>query len=461
MITALQSSTLAQDWVLPATGLDHDVVVIGGGQSGVAIASALRRAGVARVIVFEANEDPEQFGIWTDTARMRTLRTPKTLAGPDMGVEGLSFRSWFERAFSADAYAALERIDRLSWAKYLSWLRDSTGVVVEYGHRVTAVSLNPSSVELAVVQADGQHRAIDCRYAVLATGFLGSGAPSFPAVLRKALPAHALRHTSESLDFAEYSGKRVAIIGAAASAFDAAGEALERGAAEVRLFARRPALAGGTRWRFTGYEGFDSFFHLPDALKWKVQHALRQYAPQPPTESVTRATQHSNFHLHLGADVVAARWEEERAHLQFLQGEYSADVVIAGTGFSVELAARPELSQISDRIVTWDDRFMPGDDQLDSALGRYPYLGKHFEFLDRLDDPAMSRIRCYNAAAVCSHGRIVGDITSMKYGLPVLVNGLLRSLLLENANVYVDRIVNAELEHELDPRTWQSAVSVL
>jgi len=35
------------NWVPERSGIDHDVVVVGGGQSGAAIAFALRRAGIA------------------------------------------------------------------------------------------------------------------------------------------------------------------------------------------------------------------------------------------------------------------------------------------------------------------------------------------------------------------------------------------------------------------------------
>ena len=51
--------------------------------------------------------------------------------------------------------------------------------------------------------------------------------------------AQLYAHTADAIDFAALRGKSVAVIGGAASAFDAAAVALEAGAAPVHLFARR------------------------------------------------------------------------------------------------------------------------------------------------------------------------------------------------------------------------------
>ena len=44
------------DWVPPRAGVDHNVVVVGGGQSGLAIAYALKRKGVGKVDVIDLAE---------------------------------------------------------------------------------------------------------------------------------------------------------------------------------------------------------------------------------------------------------------------------------------------------------------------------------------------------------------------------------------------------------------------
>src|ERR1700688_1908653 len=82
------------NWVPDREGIDHNVLIVGGGQTGCAFAFALRRAGIGKVSVIDAAVDAKAAGIWQTTARMHVLRTPKTLAGPELGVAALSFQAW-------------------------------------------------------------------------------------------------------------------------------------------------------------------------------------------------------------------------------------------------------------------------------------------------------------------------------------------------------------------------------
>src|SRR5262245_41653576 len=82
------------DWVRPRPGADHNVVIVGAGQSGLTIAHGLRRKGVGRVTVIDGCQ-PGQAGIWRNIARMHQLRTPKTIPGPELGNPDLAFRAWY------------------------------------------------------------------------------------------------------------------------------------------------------------------------------------------------------------------------------------------------------------------------------------------------------------------------------------------------------------------------------
>src|SRR5579862_7846358 len=98
-----------QNWVPERAGpdgrpIDHNVAIIGGGQSGCAFAFALRRAGIGRVSVIDAAADARAAGIWENGARMNVLRTPKALAGPEYGIASLSFQAWYEARHGAAAY---------------------------------------------------------------------------------------------------------------------------------------------------------------------------------------------------------------------------------------------------------------------------------------------------------------------------------------------------------------------
>src|SRR5271156_2357152 len=94
-------------WVPEQAGVDHNVVLVGGGQTGSALAFALRRAGIGKVSVIDAAEDEDRAGVWLTAARMKLLRTPKNLAGPELGIPALSFQSWYEARHGQDAYAAI------------------------------------------------------------------------------------------------------------------------------------------------------------------------------------------------------------------------------------------------------------------------------------------------------------------------------------------------------------------
>src|SRR5271169_4894522 len=128
-----------QNWVPDRPGIDHNVVIVGGGQSGSAFAFALRRAGIGKVSVIDMAEDEARAGVWLNAARMNVLRTPKTLAGPEFGIAALSFQAWYEARHGAAAYAAFERAPRQAWVDYLAWYRDFLGIAVRYGTRLERI----------------------------------------------------------------------------------------------------------------------------------------------------------------------------------------------------------------------------------------------------------------------------------------------------------------------------------
>src|SRR5713101_4903539 len=103
-----------QDWVPERPGpdgrpIDHNVMIVGGGQSGCAFAFGLRRAGIGAVLVIDMAKSEARAGVWLNAARMNVLRTPKTLPGPELGIPALGFQSWYEARHGHAAYAAFER----------------------------------------------------------------------------------------------------------------------------------------------------------------------------------------------------------------------------------------------------------------------------------------------------------------------------------------------------------------
>ena len=50
---------------------------------------------------------------------MRTLRSPKELTGPAMGLPALTFRAFYEAQYGKEAWQALDRAPRTMWMDYL------------------------------------------------------------------------------------------------------------------------------------------------------------------------------------------------------------------------------------------------------------------------------------------------------------------------------------------------------
>jgi len=248
----------------------YDVVIVGGGQGGLAVAFGLMRERVKNLLVLDENP-LDRAGPWLRFARMRTLRTPKHVTGPDLGVPSLTPRAWYEAQYGLGSWETLGLLPKDSWASYLSWYRQTLGIPLRPETRVGALRYDEKEAawEVPCTSAAGTE-VIYARRVVLATGIEGSGQWHVPAMIRDHLPAHAYAHTSAEIDFEGLSGKRIAVLGAGASAFDNAAEALEHGAREVRLFFRRPELVTVNAYRWAEFVGFlKHHADLPDADKWR------------------------------------------------------------------------------------------------------------------------------------------------------------------------------------------------
>jgi cation diffusion facilitator CzcD-associated flavoprotein CzcO len=417
------------NWVLPTAGLDHDVAIIGAGQTGLGLAFALRRLGVHNVGVFDAATE-NAAGVWRAPARMNVLRTPKNIVGPELGIAELSFRHWYEARHGQAAYDALAFIARTDWAEYLDWFREITDIQPRYETRLTQIAPREGGFALQL-EHRGVPTATTARKIVLATGIVGFGGPYIPDEIAAALPLACYSHTSAPIDFAALAGKSVAVIGGAASAFDAAGTALEQGASDVHLFSRRDAVANHTPGRIRGYPGITNNFHrLNDADRWWFGLILKQLGTTAPPEALKRVAAHSNFALHLGARIANLRVEGGRIHFHDGEDAFRFDHLILGTGYTADPERQPELAPIAPDIARWQDRYEPPAELGDPALGSSPYLGAAYELTERTAGgaPYLKDIHLISAAASLSYGRPVGDIPSMLNSLTAVSNAIVQDL---------------------------------
>ena len=448
-----------QNWVPDRAGVDHNVVVVGGGHSGSTFAFALRRAGIGKVAVIEAAKDGPSSGIWLTFARMNKLRTPKTLVGPELGLPGLSFQAWFEARHGEAAYAEIDRIRRVDWVAYLDWYRSILTIPIRYGTKLLRVEPAADHLKLHL-ETDGRTTVETTRKVILANGFLGAGGPYVPEVIERGLPASLYAHTAQPIDFDALRGKSVAVVGSAASAFDAAAVALESGVSEVHLFARRHELASLPVIRIRGYPGaYDNYGNLPDAVRWRQAIRFRQAGSTPPPDAIARAVKHRNFHLHLSSPWTAVRTSDGKAIGVTPRGEFAFDFVVAGTGFAVDARLRPELADFADDILLWRDRFTPPTDEQDDTLGNYPYLGRGHEYLEKVPGraPFLRDVHVFNPAAFVSYGLPVGDLPSFKRDIPGVVAAISRDLFLADLPAHETRI-NGTVEPDFGGELYAAAL---
>lgn len=419
-------------WLKPVTGPDgqpaHDVIIVGGGQSGLATAFGLLRSRVDNILVLD-KAPAGQEGPWRSYARMHTLRSPKDFTGPDLDMPSLTYQSWHEAKFGAERWDDLALIPKGYWADYLDWFRHVVRIPVR--NEAELVDIAPVEGLLAVtVRSGGGQQVLHARKLVLATGQESMGDWSLPAAIA-ALPPHRRAHCAQAIDFAALAGKRVAVIGAGASAFDNAATALEAGAAEVHLLCRRAEIQVVQPYRWLTFRGFLRHLgDLDDAWRWRFMSAVMGLREGFPQATYDRCAIHDAFRLHLGAPVLSAVDGADGAELVTPSGSVEVDFVICASGIDIDLSARPELSRFSRNIASWADRYTPPESERSERLGRFPYLGDDYALSERVlgETPWITDIHLFSIASTMSFGASGSSINAMTTAVPRLVSGLTRGL---------------------------------
>jgi cation diffusion facilitator CzcD-associated flavoprotein CzcO len=420
-------------WLTPVTGPDGgpalDVLIVGGGQSGLAIAFGLKRSQVTNVLVLDKAEQGLE-GPWRTYARMPTLRSPKDYTGPDLDIPSLTYQAWHEAKFGEQSWRDLGLIPRECWADYLLWYRETLDLPVGNGCEVTDIAPAANGLLKATIRDSSGEETVYARKIVLATGQEGMGDWSIPAPLAH-LPASRCVNCAASIDFEALRGKRVAVIGAGASAFDNAAMALEAGAARVDLLCRRAAIQLVQPYRWLTFRGFlRHFSELDDSWRWRFMRAILELREGFPQATYDRCARHAAFHLHEGAPVTAARESAEGVVLQTQHGEIAADFVICATGIDMDFAGRGELARCAHNIARWADRYTPPRAEESKRLGAFPYLADDYALCERVagETPWIADIHLFAIASTMSFGPSGSSINAMTTAVPKLVHGLTSGL---------------------------------
>lgn len=448
----------AKDWV-PAREYRgervRDVVVIGAGMCGLAAAAALKGLGLSNLTVLDRAPAGRE-GPWVTYARMETLRSPKQLTGPALGLPALTFRAWYEAQFGRAGWDALGKIPRTMWMDYLVWYRKVLRLPVENEVSLDKVEAQGELLALTVSDSTGS-QTIFARHLVLATGRDGLGGPWVPAIAN-GVDRRFWAHSADAIDFAALKGRRVGVVGAGASAMDNAATALEHGCASLELFVRRKELPRINKFTGIGSQGVvHGVAGLPDEWKWRFfDYALKAQTP-PPRDSTLRVSRHGNARLHLGSPLLDLAEQDGHLVLTTPKGVYQLDFLIFATGFSVDLGERPELAAVAPFIRFWKDRYVPEGIQ-NPELENAPDLGPTFEFQEREPGscPALARIHCFNYPALLSHGKLSGDIPAVSAGADRLARGIARALFTADRESHYQALVAYDTP-ELLGDEWQDA----
>jgi hypothetical protein len=456
----------ARVWPPQAVAGAHDVVIIGAGQAGIAVAFGLLRERITNFLLVDRSLAGRE-GPWMTWARMLTLRTVKELWGPENGVPAASFRQWYEATHGADAWARLVRIPKSTWMDYLLWLRHALCLPVLNETEVISVTAEKDGLSL-VLRDQAGCRQVQTRKLVLATGIDGIGGKRVPP-FAAALPSALCAHSADMIDFAALAGKNVAVLGAGASAFDNAATALEAGARSVTQFVRRPALPEVNALRFLEFRGFFRHYGaLEDAQKLRFLRRYLTLPVPPPADTLERCRKHDNFALRFGE-----AWDDVQVRGGGLaittksgttksgttksgttksgttksgttkSGVFTADFAILGTGFCLDLAAVPYLAPLLAGLVTWGDRVSLAEEGVEGQIARYPYLDATMRASGRTEaeDHVLRNVFFLNGAGVASVGPICSGINGLPWGAASVVAGISRDLFCADADQYLDHFM--------------------
>ena len=447
------------NWVPERTGPDGkrvlDVLVVGAGMCGQTVGYGLLREGISNIRVIE-RETHGREGPWNTTARMPILRSPKHLTGPDLGVPSLTFRAWYEAQHGAEGWAALYKIARLDWLRYLLWVRETVGLKVENG--VSLLKVEPAGDLLRATLSTGE--TIHARKVVMANGRDGSGGFRWPALpsfnpedpKRKGL----VFHTLEDIDFNKLAGKRIGILGVLATAIDNGCTALEAGAREAICYARRPHLPQVNKSKGVSFPGFQrGQGMLDDNWRWRIYTYMLAAGSPPPHESVLRAQKLKGFAFRFAEPWLDMIVEADGVTVKTAKATERFDAVLIGTGFDIDLSRVKELAAFTPNVKLWADVRSADEVKANPDAARYPYVGRGFELEEKTpgQTPHLKDIHLFNWGSILSQGPLAGDIPGLFVGATRLVQAISHALFTADIERHVQNMHAVE-DPELGPTDY-------
>jgi cation diffusion facilitator CzcD-associated flavoprotein CzcO len=446
----------ARDWLPKRTHESgahvYDVIVVGAGHCGVTTGFALKRERIGNILIIEKSELGSE-GPWQSYARMPDLRTRKAVTGNELGYPNLTFRAYYEAREGEEAYKKLQRISCDEWTCYLLWLRRILDLPVRNGVTLNRITPEGDLFRLRVT-SEGKDETLFARRVILTSGPLSMGGSNVPSEIAQGVDPSCFASAYDNYDVNALRGKKVAVIGAGASAFDNAGAALEAGAASVTLLVRRPKIPPVSVIRWTDWSGFlQTYADLSDDQKWRMMHQVQRNAAPPTIRAIRRVEAFKNFEIRFGSPIIAAKMRGQKVQLTTCAGDDEFDFLILATGFSFDLSKSAVLQDMQNDIALWRNRYEPREKASEKYLNS-PYLGRNYEFMEKEPGsaPYLKHVFCYNQASTLSMGP-TGRVSGLKYGMKRLMVGVCGSFMREDYEHHLRSVTNYNA-NEFEDHPW-------
>lgn len=329
------------------SGVPVDIVIVGAGPYGLSLAAHLRRS-------------RRSVRIFGSPMRFWSHHMPQ---GTSLKSEGFASSLYDPHgAFTLKDYCAENRLPYADIGlpvrieQFIAYGLEFQRRYVPDLEQSSITSLAPTDQGFLLTTESGE--VMHARQVVVAAGIMNF---AYMPPLLADLPSDVATHTSHHNDLRRFNGRRVAVLGAGASALDAAAKLLEAGA-QPQLFARRTAIAFhdppkvqrslieriaeprsglGTGWRSRLCTDAPSLFHaMPERLRFR---AVERHLGPAPCWFVRDAV-NGRLPMFLGTTLTGAGINGASVRLEFdQQGKadkqiFEVDHVIAGTGFKVALS---------------------------------------------------------------------------------------------------------------------------
>ena len=352
-----------------------DVVVLGAGPYGLAVAAALRRRGVAHRVL----GDPMSF--WREMPQRMLLRSNWTATSI----------SDYRGSVSLDAYQAAtgvrfgRPVPLENFIAYGEWVQSQ--VAPEVDRRVvTKLAHTGTGFELEFADGDRMRAG----RVVVAAGIapFARRPPQFAG-----LPSELASHTGEHRDLSTFKGQRVLVVGGGQSALESAALLHESGA-DVEVLVRRDHLIwlhGGKyhrmlgRWKVLFYAptdvgplGLSRIVAVPDLFR-RLPRAVQTPAARRairPAGAQWLVERLRDVPIRFGCRIASAEPDGSRVRLVGTGGEIlNADHVLYGTGYQVDIGRYPFLGPELARRIRQVDGYPVLEAGLESSVPGLHFVG--------------------------------------------------------------------------------------